>query len=193
MALRREVEQRGLRVDVLVNNAGLGSFGEFADVAAATDMNLVAVNIAALTHLTKLFLPDMVARRAGRIMNVASTAGFVPGPKMAVYYASKAYVLSLSVAIADEVADRGVTVSCLCPGATRSDFDKTAGNDKSKMFASGVMDAATVARVGVEGMLRGRVIIVPGLKNRVLSGASGWLPRPMLARFARRYQEPAAD
>ena len=159
---------------------------------ARTDLGLIALNITALTHLSKLFLPGMLARKDGRIMNVGSTAGFVPGPLMAVYYASKAYVLSLSVALANEVAGSGVTVTCLCPGATRTAFDTSAGNDKTRLFKGGrVMESMAVAKAGVDAMFRGEAICVPGFMNRLMTSTAGLAPRSMLARIARGYQEPA--
>jgi short-subunit dehydrogenase len=165
--IAKVVAEKNLSIDVLVNNAGLGSYGLFADIDTRTDLGLVALNITSLTHMTKLFLPPMLARKRGRIMNVGSTAGFVPGPLMAVYYASKAYVLSLSVALSNETAGTGVTVTCLCPGATRTAFDTTAGNDKTRLFQGGVMESMEVARTGLA-------------------------PRSLLARIARSYQEPAS-
>ncbi|MGO8997036.1 MAG: SDR family NAD(P)-dependent oxidoreductase [Polyangiaceae bacterium] len=191
-AIFKAVADKGLAIDVLVNNAGLGSYGPFAEIPAKTDMGLLALNVTALTHLTKLFLPGMLARKDGRIMNVGSTAGFVPGPLMAVYYASKAYVLSLSVALANEVAGSGVTVTCLCPGATRTAFDTSAGNDKTRLFKGGrVMESMAVAKAGVEAMFRGDAICVPGFMNRLMVSTAGLAPRSMLARIARGYQEPA--
>jgi len=117
-----EIERRGLQVDILVNNAGFGSYGAFAESDHQTDLDMIQVNITALTSLAKLALPGMLARKRGRIMNVASTAGFQPGPLMAVYYATKAYVIMFSEAIANELKGSGVTVTCLCPGATATKF-----------------------------------------------------------------------
>jgi hypothetical protein len=142
--------------------------------------------------MSKLFLPGMLARKKGRILNVGSTAGFVPGPLMAVYYATKAYVLSLSVALANEVAGSGVTVTCLCPGATRTAFDTTAGNDKTRLFKGGVMESLEVAEAGVAAMFRGDVICVPGFINRLRISTTGLAPRTLLAKIARTYQEPAS-
>ncbi len=186
------VSGKGLEIDVLVNNAGVGSYGPFADIDASTDLGLIALNVTSLTHMTKLFLPPMLARKRGRILNVGSTAGFVPGPLMAVYYATKAYVLSLSVALANETAGTGVTVTCLCPGATRTGFDRTAGNDKTRLFNGGVMDSLPVATAGVEAMFRGDLICVPGFLNRLKASTSGLAPRALLAKIARSYQEPAS-
>jgi uncharacterized protein len=189
--IAKVVREKGLVIDVLVNNAGLGSYGPFAEIDAKIDLGLIALNVTSLTHMTKLFLPPMLAQKRGRIMNVGSTAGFVPGPLMAVYYATKAYVLSLSVALANEVAGSGVTVTCLCPGATRTAFDTTAGNDKTRLFKGGVMDSMEVARAGVLATMRGDVICVPGFMNRLKASTAGLAPRSLLAKIARSYQEPA--
>ena len=191
-SIAKFVADKGLTVDVLVNNAGLGSYGPFAEIPAATDLGLVALNITALTHMSKLFMPGMLARKRGRILNVGSTAGFVPGPLMAVYYASKAYVLSLSVALANEVEGTGVTVTCLCPGATKTAFDTTAGNDKTKLFKGSVMESMPVAKAGVDAMFRGEVICIPGFMNWLMVSTSGLAPRTLLAKVARSYQEPAS-
>jgi short-subunit dehydrogenase len=186
------LRERGLDVDVLVNNAGVGMHGPFFAGDAAGQLALLQLNVVSLTLLTRLLLPAMVARRVGRVLNVASTAAFVPGPFMATYYASKAYVLSLSVALANELSGSGVTVTALCPGPTRTGFGAAAGITKTRLFRRGaVMDAATVARVGYEGMMSGKPIVVPGVRNRLLAGTSGLAPRTLTARIARALQDPA--
>src|SRR5208282_3610844 len=129
-----QLQREGIAVDILINNAGFGVFGEFAQIPEEEILGQIDLNIRALTELTRLFLPAMIARRSGRIMNVASTAGFQPGPLMAVYYATKAYVISFSEAIANELRDSGVTVTCFCPGATETGFARRAGNDKTRLF-----------------------------------------------------------
>jgi uncharacterized protein len=182
---------RALDVHVLVNDAGVGHHGAFVEDDPKMQASLLQLNVVSLTLLTRLLLPDMVARRAGRILNVASTAAFVPGPFMAVYYASKAYVLSLSVALANELEGTGVTVTALCPGPTRTGFGTTAGVTGTKLFRSGVMDAAAVARAGYAGMQAGKPIVVPGVRNRLLAGSSGLAPRSITARIARALQDPA--
>ncbi len=189
-AIWKTLEDSKIFVEVLINNAGLGSYGPFAEIDAKTDLGLVSVNIAALTHMSKLFLPPMIAAKKGKIMNVGSTAGFLPGPLMAVYYASKAYVLSLSVAMSNELEGSGVTVTCLCPGATKTGFDTTAGNAKTRLFASNVMESMDVSRAGVEGMMSGDVICVPGLRQRIMASSTGLAPRVLLAKIARKFQEP---
>jgi short-subunit dehydrogenase len=141
-ALFAEVMRRGFSVDVLVNNAGLGGLAPFAEQDPAVQRQMLTVNVEALTRLSRLFLPAMVQRGRGRVLNVPSTAGFFPGPGMAVYYASKAYVISLSVALANELEPRGITVTCLCPGATKTRFDEVAGSSRSRLFTGpGVMSS----------------------------------------------------
>ena len=190
--LADDLRRRGLEVDILVNNAGVGMHGPFAAADPARQTGLLLLNVVALTELTRALLPAMLARRSGRVMNVASTAGFVPGPFMAVYYASKAYVLSLSVALADELRGTGVTVTALCPGATRTNFGVAAGASGTRLFGGrGVMGAPEVARAGYAGMMAGKAIVVTGLRNRILAGSSNLAPRWLLARIARALQDPA--
>ena len=129
-----QLQREGIAIDILINNAGFGAFGDFAQMAEAEIHGQIHLNITALTQLTRLFLPPMVARHNGRIMNVASTAGFQPGPLLAVYYATKAYVISFSEAIANELRNTGVTVTCFCPGATHTGFAARAGVEKSRLF-----------------------------------------------------------
>jgi hypothetical protein len=181
-AVVRQVDAAGRDVAVLVNNAGIGSHGRFADADLAHELAIIQVNVTALVHLTGLVLPGMVRRRSGRILNVASTAGFQPGPLMATYYASKAYVLSFSEALAEELRDSGVTVTCLCPGPTRTDFQRRAGMDGIRI-ASGLppmMDAATVARAGYRAMRRGAHLAVPGLLNRAAVFSLRLAPRRLV-------------
>jgi short-subunit dehydrogenase len=189
-----EVAAAGLAVDVLVNNAGFGMYGPFAEADPDRLLAMVQVNVAALTHLTRLFLPGMVARGRGRVLNVASTAAFQPGPLMAAYYASKAYVLSLSEALAFELRGAGVTVTCLCPGPTRTEFAAAAVVGGSRLFDSPyVMDAAPVAEAGYRAAMRGRRVVVPGLLNRLGAFATRFVPRPLLMRVVHRIQDRRAD
>ena len=150
---------------------------------------MLQVNVVALTHLTKLFLPGMIARGRGRVMQVASTAAFQPGPLMAVYYASKAYVLSLSEALANECEGTGVVVSALCPGPTETGFVAAAGMGDSKLFDRGAMDARTVAVEGYRGMLAGKTIVIPGFRNNLLARAVSFAPRGLVTKIVRRVQE----
>jgi len=177
-------------LDILINNAGFGALGAFATVDLATVHQMVEVNITALTELTRLVLPGMLERRNGRILNVASTAGFVPGPFMAEYYATKAYVISFTEALAEELRGTGVTVTALCPGATRTEFQAVANVASSRLFnMPGVMDAAPVVRAGYNGMMRGKTLVIPGIMNRALPLVIRFSPRKMVARVSRVFQE----
>jgi short-subunit dehydrogenase len=179
----------GVEVDALVNNAGFGSWGPFAETDLGQELGLLQVNVVALTHLTKLFLPAMIARRRGYVCNVASTAAFQPGPLMAVYYASKAYVLSLSEALANECEGTGVRVSALCPGPTETGFVAAAGMSESKLFDRGAMSAREVAEAGYRGLLAGKTIVIPGARNALLARTVGMMPRKLVAKVVRGIQE----
>jgi short-subunit dehydrogenase len=179
----------GVRVDALVNNAGIGSYGLFAETDLRAELDLLQINVVALTHLTKLFLPAMIARRRGYVLNVASTAAFQPGPLMAVYYASKAYVLHLSEALSNETKGTGVTVTALCPGPTETGFVAAAGMGESKLFEANVMGAHAVAVEGYRGMLAGKAIVIPGVRNRLLAGSYRLAPRGLITRVVRGIQE----
>jgi short-subunit dehydrogenase len=183
-----ELDHDSIVVDVLVNNAGFATYGLFWEIDPGTALEMVQVNIVALTHLTRLLLPRMVERGRGRILNLASTAAFYPGPLMAAYYASKAYVLSFSEALADECRGTGVTVTALCPPATRSDFQARAGMEESKLLRR-MMDVDTVARVGYRGFMRGERVVIPGWENRFLALVSRFLPRSTVASLVRQFQE----
>ena len=175
-----------LEVDVLVNNAGFGVFGEFAEMPEEEVLGQVQLNVVALTHLTRLFLPAMIERRQGKIMNVASTAAFQPGPLMAVYYATKAYVLSFSEALANEVAGTGVVVSCFCPGATDTGFQKRAGIENSRLFKKiGAMNVETVARDGYRGLMAGKTLVISGTRNRLVAESVRFAPRKWVTAMSR--------
>ena len=178
-----------VRVDALVNNAGFGSYGLFAETELEKELDLLQVNVVALTHLTKLFLPGMIARGRGYVMQVASTAAFQPGPLMAVYYASKAYVLSLSEALANECEGTGVRVSALCPGPTETGFVAAAGMQESKLFERGAMTAREVAEEGYRGLLAGKTLVIPGLRNNLLARSIGFFPRGLVTKVVRGIQE----
>src|SRR3954465_2888694 len=159
----RELEAAGVAVDVLVNNAGFGTFGPFAETDLDQELRELQLNVVTLTHLTKRFLPGMLARGRGGVLNVGSTAGFQPGPLMAVYYATKAYVLSFSEALAEELAGTALRGSCLAPGPAAAGVAGAGGITGTRLFRLGTMSAADVARIGFDGWSRGRVLVVPGL------------------------------
>ena len=177
-------------VDVLVNNAGVGVHGLFADTALSREVEMIQINVLALTELTKHCVPGMIERRRGRIVNVASTAAFQPGPLMAVYYATKAHVLSFTEALAEELTGTGVTATALCPGPTRTEFQQSAGfGDVPLLRGPLVWDAASVARVGWQGARRGKRVVVPGFANRVLALGARLSPRRLTTKITRRLQE----
>jgi uncharacterized protein len=181
----------GVELDVLINNAGLGGHGRFTETDVSSDEQQLAVNILALTRLTKAFLPAMVSRRRGRILNVASTAGFQPGPFMAIYYASKAYVLSFSEALSEEARGTGVTVTALAPGAVRTAFFDVANVDSNSRLvrSPGTLNADAVAQAGYDGMMRGRALVIPGLANRIGMESLRIAPRSVVTRVVARLHQ----
>jgi uncharacterized protein len=187
--LAGDLEGRGLAVEVLIGNAGLGAVGRFDRVDPTRIADMLNVNIVALTELTRLLVPGMIARQRGRIMLVGSTAGFLPGPGMAVYFATKAYVLSLGEALAQELRGTGVGVTTLCPGATATEFFEVAGSEHGVVRA--MMSAAEVARIGYNGLKAGRRVVIAGLHNRVLAMGSRYAPHrvslPVVAALMPRH------
>jgi hypothetical protein len=176
----------GTPIDVLVNNAAYGIFGEFAEQKPEDISGQIELNIAALSMLTRLFVPQMIERKSGKILNIASTAGFQAGPLMAVYYASKAYVISFSEAIANELKGSGVTVTCLCPGPTDTGFQGRAGVANSRLFKQfGPMSAKAVARDGYRAMMKGKTLTISGFKNRVLAETTRVAPRKLATAVSR--------
>lgn len=182
-------DAENIEVDILINNAGFGLFGEFLNTEREDELNMIDLNIKSLTYLTKLYLPSMVKRKRGKVMNVASTAAFQPGPLMAVYYATKAYVLSFSEALENELKGTGVSVTALCPGATETGFSNRANLEESKLFKSGVMDVETVSNIGYRGMMKGQSLVIPGFQNRMLTCLVRFLPRKIVPSIVRRVQE----
>lgn len=181
---------RGVEVEALVNNAGYGVIGPFAETNVTKELEMIQVNVVALTHLTKLFLPQMVQRRRGAILNVASTAAFQPGPLMAVYYASKAYVLSFSEAIADELRDSGVRVTALCPGPTATGFAAAADMESARLFnMTRPASSASVAKVGYDALRSGKRVVIPGLRNKLLAQSIRVSPRRVVTTIVRKLQE----
>jgi uncharacterized protein len=180
------IHKENIFIDVLVNNAGTGTYGLFSKTDVNEEIKMIQLNITSLTHLTKLFLPEMMARKKGKILNVASTAAFVPGPYMAVYYASKAYVLSFSEALAEELKGSGVSVTCLCPGPTRTGFQKTAHIEETGLIkGKEIMNAALVARLAYDGLVAKKRIVIPGLKNKIAAIAPRLMPRKMLTKIVK--------
>jgi len=184
-----EVTAASMAVDVLVNNAGFPVFGLFSETDLQDELEMLQVNVVALTALTKLLLKGMVERRAGRILNLASTAAFLPGPLMAVYYASKAYVLSFSQALANELQGTGVTVTALAPGPTRTGFQKRGVMEDSRLVQGQIADAASVALAGYRGLMSGKTLVIPGFANKLIPWVGRLSPRGMVTRVVRRLQE----
>ena len=182
-ALHAWLQQEGIAVHTLVNNAGFGLRGGFATMPYAEQAAMVELNVTALTKLCRLVLPDLIARRQGGILNVASTASFQAIPYMAVYAATKAYVLSLSEALHEEARRHGVTVTAFCPGPTATEFTKRADMEKSKLFDR-AMSSADVARIGIDGHARGRAIVVAGGVNRIGTIGAQLAPRALVRRAA---------
>ncbi len=176
---------QGWQVDCLINNAGLGASGLLTGLPPARLTELLQVNLLSLTTLTRLLLPSMLAKGEGGILNVASLAAFQPGPLMAAYYASKAYVLSLTEALHEEVRGSGVRISCLCPGATATGFAREAHMEDSRLFTSAAMSPEAVAQSAWKGFQRGRRVIIPGWKNKLLAGLSWLTPHVISLRLIR--------
>jgi short-subunit dehydrogenase len=176
---------RDIPVSVLVNNAGFGWSGEFCKGDRQLSLEMMRVNMDSLVQLTHLFAQPLVARGEGRILNVASTAAFQPGPWAAIYYASKAFVFSFSVALAEELADAGVTVTAFCPGATRTEFFERANMQRSSPLLR-LMPAEKVARIGYRGLMSGKRIVIPGVMNKITSTIARCLPPRVTARIVRK-------
>jgi short-subunit dehydrogenase len=189
--LAAEVAARRVAVDVLVNNAGYGTAGAFAGSDASAQLGMIDLNVRALAELTHAFWPGMLARKRGGVLNVASTASFQPGPLMAVYYASKAFVLSFSEALWEEARDTGVKVSCLCPGPTVSKFRERAGTGKTRLSRTGApMSSMSVARMGYDAWQDNKRVEITGLRNRLTASLVPFLPRTLLLRLVRNLQSP---
>jgi short-subunit dehydrogenase len=165
--IAEELGRRNLAIEFLVNNAGFGTRGAFVERDLGRELAMVQVNITTLVHLTGLLLPAMVARHSGKILNLGSTAGFQPGPLMATYYATKAFVNSFTEALSHELRGTGVTATVVCPGATDTEFGAVAGNGVSRLFRMGAMPAAPVARFAYQAMMTGKVVAIPGFRNKL--------------------------
>jgi short-subunit dehydrogenase len=184
-----DVKSKNIIVGYLVNNAGFGDFGLFAGSDWEKQEKMIGLNITALAHLTRLFLPGMIERGEGKILNVASMASFQPGPTMSVYFASKAFVLSFSEAINNEVKDKGVSVTALCPGSTESNFHAVAMNDPNLVEDRKMQSAREVAEIGYRAMMKGKPVVIPGLRNAFLAFAVRFFPREFITKMARKIQE----
>jgi short-subunit dehydrogenase len=191
-ALVDQLNAEKVQIDVLVNNAGFGMQGEFVDLPVDRQIDMIHLNVMTLTELMRLLLPGMLERRTGGVLNVASTAAFQAGPMMSVYYATKAYVLSVTEGVAEEVAGRGLNVSCLCPGPTETNFAGRAGMIGTNLFKGARMTAEDVAREGFEGWNRGETIVIPGWANRRGALLAKLAPRSMVRRAVKRLNSNAS-
>lgn len=187
-----ETSKQNIQIDYLINNAGFGDFGMFVETDWNKELQMINLNITTLTQFTKLYLQDMVKRRSGKIMNVASTAAFQSGPTMAVYYATKAYVLSFSEAVDNEVCDKGVTITTLCPGATESGFQAAAAMEESALVKGKKLPSSKkVAEYGYKAMMKGKTVAIHGLMNWILANSVRFTPRSLVVKLTRKIQDKA--
>ena len=184
LKLMDDLTANGETVDLLVNNAGFGLIGQFAELDAKRERQMIDLNAGVLTDLCRAVAPDMIERRSGGIINVASTAAFQPGPKMAVYFATKAFVLSLTEALHEELKPHGIRVSCLCPGPTRTEFGDVAGFGGNGLFDRVAMNAAEVVETGLKGLDSNHAVVVPGWTNKVVAASTRFAPRPIVRKIA---------
>jgi len=188
-----EVKSRGLKIDVLVNDAGQGQYGEFKDTDINRELDIIQLNIGAYITLTKCFLREMVDRKEGKILNVASIAGKMPGPYQSVYHGTKAFVQSWSEALRSELKDSGVTVTSLLPGATETDFFNKAQMQDSKIMQEDMSDPADVAKDGYDALMAGKDMIISGMKNKMQVGMANVMPDSTVADKTKKQQEPSKN
>jgi len=182
--LMADLAKAGEQVDLLVNNAGFGAIGRFAELDAKRQRQMIDLNVGALMDLCRAVAPEMIGRKSGAILNVASTAAFQPGPKMAVYFATKAFVLSFTEALHEELKPHGIKVSCLCPGPTRTEFGEVAGFKGSGAFDKVGMESLPVVVAGLRGLDQNRAVVVPGLVNKVGAASTRFVPRSIVRKIA---------
>jgi short-subunit dehydrogenase len=182
-----EIIKQNIQIDYLINNAGFGDFGMFAERDWNKELEMINLNITTLTQFAKLYLQDMVKRKSGKIMNVASTAAFQSGPTMAVYCATKAYVLSFTEALSNEVSNQGITITALCPGATETGFQAAGGMDESKLFKEKKLPTAKqVADYGYNSMIKGKTVAIHGIMNYIMSNSIRFIPRALVLMVSRK-------
>jgi short-subunit dehydrogenase len=187
-----ETTKQNIQIDYLINNAGFGDFGMFAETEWNKELQMINLNITTLTQFTKLYLQDMVKRKSGKIMNVASTAAFQSGPTMAVYYVTKAYVLSFSEAVDNEVSGKGVTVTTLCPGPTESGFQAAAAMEESNLVKGKKLPTAKeVAEYGYSSMMKGKTVAIHGMMNWIMANSVRFTPRALVVKLTRKIQDKA--
>ena len=189
VAIYEILSSTGIDVDILVNNAGFGARGPIAELSIARQLQMMQVNMTTLVELTRRLVPGMILRGWGGILNVASTASFQPGPYMAVYYASKAFVLSFTESLAGELSDTAINVTCLAPGPVATEFAATAGVDDTILFKAGVLEASQAAWAGYQGLRRGKILVIPGLRNKFTATAVRFLPRSVIRKAVAMIQK----
>jgi len=175
-----------IEIDVVVNNAGFGNKGHIADLDTDLQLDMIQVNLVALTHLTKLFITGIIERGYGGILNVGSLAGFQPGPNLAVYYATKAYVLSFTEALAEEISNPNIKISCLAPGPVKTEFGEKSDLEDSLLFKVSLMEMEPVVKTGYEGFRKGQTIIIPGLKQQIVPFLNRFTPRLLVRKIAKK-------
>ena len=180
-----ELKTQKIHVDYLINNAGFGDFGLYEKSNWEKQLQMINLNITAVAYFTRLFLPDMIKNKYGKILNIASTASFQPGPTMSVYFASKAFVLSFSEAVANEVKGTGVTVTALCPGATATGFKTAASLDNSNLFKGEIATSKSVAEYGYKAMMKGKTVVIHGLMNKIMAFSVRFAPRNVVTAIAK--------
>ena len=183
----KEAQRQEITVDVLVNNAGFATHGLFSEISLEEEIGEIQVNVTSLTALTKLFLRDMVERGTGKVLNIASTAAFQPGPLMAVYYATKSFVLSFSEALSEELKGTGITVTALCPGPTRTGFSQRASIQNSILFKKSE-DPKNVAKIGYKGLMSGKRVVIPGIINVISTNLVKFIPHKILLGEIKKLQ-----
>ena len=179
-----DLHAKGEVVDLLVNNAGFGLIGRFAELDAGREREMIDLNVGTLTDLCRAVAPGMIDRKSGGIINVASTAAFQPGPKMAVYFATKAFVLSLTEALHEELKPHGIKVTCLCPGPTRTEFGDVAGFGGNGLFDRVAMESPEVVAAGLKGLDRNQAVVVPGFVNKLTASSGRFAPRSVVRKIA---------
>jgi len=188
-----QVQTEGITIDIMVNNAGFGTYGTFSETNLRDELEMMQVNMVSPTHLTKLFLPGMIARGHGRIMNVSSMGAFQPGPLVAVYCATKNYILSFSEALAEELSGTGVTVTALCPGPVRTGFARRAKTERTRAMMRGlfnrIWEPEDVAAVGYHGLMKGKTIVIPGKRYIISTFIVRCVPRKLARKSARKIME----
>jgi len=180
------LKKEKIEIDVLVNNAGFGSRGMVSELDTDLQVDMVQVNVAALTHLTSLFLPGIIERGQGGILNVGSLAGFQPGPNLAVYFATKAYVLSFTEALAEEISNPNIKISCFAPGPVKTEFGEKSDLENSLLFKVSLMDLEPAVKAGYEGFRKGKTIVIPGLKQQIVPFLNRFTPRLIVRKIAKK-------